>query len=244
MILLYELAVCGMNRYHTLSTDFTTTPSRFWYHVSLSTERRESILITCTLCKEGLNILPFAHRLPRGYLPDFDDFIGGLGQGGRRKQDGVTVTLAILTKSRGHCQRTPGRSGLPNQWSCPVPGPEQGLAPNLVYWSIVQIWKEYVDCLSAMSPSQFLPKIAKLRLSSLENDHRTPTSNVMTAPTHTYSGRHTVRLRRLPDETESSPRLMDTLDVAETSELTTPNYRKLPSTKIIIQAWDPYHRNP
>ena len=54
----------------------------------------------------------------------------------------------------------------------------------------------------------------------MENDSSlTYPSNVTTAPTHSLSGRDSVTL---PDETKSS--LTDTVGVAGTSEVATPNY--------------------
>ena len=69
-----------------------------------------------------------------------------------------------------------------------------------------------------MSLGQLLSKIRNANSEadqrSLEND-RSPT----TAPTHTLSGRDSVTL---PDENKSS--LTDTVGVAGTSEVATPNY--------------------
>jgi hypothetical protein len=73
-----------------------------------------------------------------------------------------------------------------------------------------------------MSLRRFLPtnRKAEADQSSLENDRLpTYTPNVTTTPTHTLPGR----------DSESS--LADTLGVAETSEIATPNYSKRPSGK-------------
>jgi hypothetical protein len=72
-----------------------------------------------------------------------------------------------------------------------------------------------------MSLRRFLPTNRKAEANQ-KNDIRPPTtytSNVTTTPTHTLPGR----------DSESS--LTDTLGVAETSEVATPNYSKRPSGK-------------
>ena len=98
-----------------------------------------------------------------------------------------------------------------------------------VWWTRVrQIhpWMKftYLWFLSAMSNHRILPTFRDREAdqSSLEND-RTPYTNVTTAPTHTLSGRDSVS-----NETKSL--LMDTLGVAETSKVATPNYSKRPFT--------------
>ena len=73
-----------------------------------------------------------------------------------------------------------------------------------------------------LSTMRLFRKAAKADQSSLQND--TYTYNVTTAPAHTLPGRDSVRP---PDETESP--ITNTLGVAETSEVPTPNYSKRPS---------------